>query len=168
MEEFDSYIVLSATVVFLVLGVFVGPATAISAPELPDGVSVETENGTTLTVNGGVVGGFVTVKCSESETSERYCDKGGSISIGPASVSYDGFNSYEPTEPTGGFGDRFVVMLDGQKIATVQVSSTDSEVGTLVGLLGSAGFGLFGETESTKNSTQEYSIVPSAQPELLR
>lgn len=128
---------------FLTIAVFTGPAAASDGRVL-DGITVETEDGTELTVDGSdVLDGFVSVECTEGG-SGSYCDKEAKLEIGPAAVHYEGFNQYDPDGPTGSYGDTLVVTLDGEIVATVEVSDANSPAATLIGYLGGLFFGLFG------------------------
>lgn len=111
--------------------------------DVPGEFSLVTDNGTTLVVDGVVTGGHASVVCTD-DSAESYCDKDGELFLGPGTLEYDGYNEFDGEERAGGFGDTFAVTLDGESVATVDVTMQDGPIATLVGLLGGLGFGLFG------------------------
>lgn len=154
----NSHITVSALLVLFVGMVFMAtPAVAQSAGdplgdteievgggEVPGELTLETDDGTTLVVDGVVTGGYASVDCIESESRSSYCDKEGELSLGPGSLDYEGYNSFDGTNRTGGFGDTFSVMQNGEEVATVDIETQDTPVAAIVGFLGGLGFGIFG------------------------
>jgi hypothetical protein len=110
---------------------------------VPGEITFETDDGSTLVVDGVVTGGHARVDCVESESQASYCDKGGELYLGPGSLTYEGYNEFE-NRSDGGFGDSVAVMQDGEEVATIDVETQDNPVAVIVGFLGGLGFGIFG------------------------
>jgi hypothetical protein len=105
---------------------------------VPGEITFETDDGSTLVVDGVVTGGHARVDCVESD-----CEKDGELYLGPGSLTYEGYNEFEDRN-SGGFGDSFAVMQDGEEVATVDIETQDNPVAVIVGFLGGLGFGIFG------------------------
>ncbi len=129
------------------LGLAAAPVAGQSGGEAADGeagpVTVETDNGTTLVVDAVLAGGDAKVSCVE-DGGASYCDKSGNLTVAGLGLAYEGYNRYDPAGPTGGFADTFALELDGERVGSVEASSQDNPLATLVGRLGGIGFGLFG------------------------
>jgi hypothetical protein len=110
---------------------------------VPGEITFETDDGSTLVVDGVVTGGHANVDCVESESQASYCEKDGKLYLGPGSLTYEGYNEFEDRS-SGGFGDSFAVMQDGEEVAVVDIETQDNPVAVIVGFLGGLGFGIFG------------------------
>ncbi|WP_254839878.1 hypothetical protein [Natronomonas marina] len=115
----------------------------LGGDDVPGEITFETDDGSTLVVDGVIAGGHARVDCVDSDSQASYCDKGGELYLGPGSLTYEGYNAFEDRND-GGFGDSFSVMQDGEEVATIDVETQDNPIAVIVGFLGGLGFGIFG------------------------
>jgi hypothetical protein len=107
------------------------------------GVTDAGDDGSTVVLDAGPGGGDAQVQCLE-DSEGSYCEKSGNVSLAVVGVDYEGYNQYDATDRRGSFGDTFAVRVDGERVGTASVNSSDSPASALVGRLGGVGFGLFG------------------------